>query len=83
MLQETETPNKCLTFSQKKAVLIFQEAICISGNGGPKTTFIFLEVSYTARKIKKNALKKLLIFQEMELFNLGLKKKFLYIRKEL
>ena len=54
-----------------------------SGNGNPKNFLIFSQkkavlmfwyVTFTARKMKKPTLKKLLIFQEMKLFNHKLKK---------
>ena len=37
----------------------------ISGNGKPKKLFIFQEVIFQARKMKKLTLKKFLIFQEV------------------
>ena len=68
-----------LTFSQKKAFLIFRETETpekififqetelsyISENRNPKKLLISQEVTFRARKIKKTTLKKL-IFQEME-----------------
>ena len=60
--------KKCLTFSQKKAFLIFQETAnleknsyifskesCsyISGNGNPKKLLIFQEVTFCAQKVKR------------------------------
>ena len=68
IIQEVEAPKKLLIFSQKKAFLIFPETetppkifvfqetelAYISGNGNPKKLLIFQEVTFQARKIKKN-----------------------------
>ena len=70
--------KKFLTFSQKKAFLIFEETETpkkfpifqktelsyISGNGNSKKLLIFQERTF---RVKKSILKKFLIFQEMEL----------------
>ena len=54
---ECSGPNikKFLSFSQKKAFLIFQEMELsyISGNGNPKNLLIFEEVTFLAWKMKK------------------------------
>ena len=59
----------------RKKFLIFQET------EAPKKPLIFKEVTFRARKMKKPTLKKLLIFQEIELSSLGFKINFLYFRR--
>ena len=61
-------------FSQKKAVLMFQEM------GTPKKLFIFQEVTFQARKMKKKISPKMfLVFYEMKLFSSKLKKLLVFL----
>ena len=80
---ECSGPNikKFLSFSQKKAFLIFQEMELsyISGNGNPKNLLIFEEVTFLAWKMKK---KKVLYFRKWN-FPAPSLKNFLYFRTEL
>ena len=79
MFQEKELSSsnikKFLIFSQKKAFLYFgkqklRKISYISENGNPKKFLIFKEVTFQARKMKKNpTVKRCLIFREMELFS--------------
>ena len=78
ILQETVTPKKFLIFSQKKAVLIFWDTFYFSGKAGPKKTSYISGSNFQSSKNKKPTLKKLLIFQEMELFNPKLEKNLIY-----
>ena len=69
--------------SPKNKKIHLEKISYTSGNGNPKNFLIFSQkkavlmfwyVTFTARKMKKPTLKKLLIFQEMKLFNHKLKK---------
>ena len=63
--------KQCLTVSQKKIFLIFQETelFYISGSRDPKLSLIFQEVTFQAQKVKQPTLEDFLIFREMELFS--------------
>ena len=67
IFQETEVPNKFLTFKGTKPFYI-------SGNGNPKKLLIFQEVTFRAQMMKKTTLKMFLIFREMDLSSSGIKK---------
>ena len=69
--------EKFLTFSQKKAFLIFWEMELFK-----KTSYILRNGTFQAQKIKKkNAVKKFLIFREMEHSSPKLKKLSYFRRK--
>ena len=83
--------NPALFSPSSKNKKIWQEKISYtSGNGDPqkllvlckkKTVLKFPEVTFRARKMKKPTLKKLLIVQEIKLFNPKLKKLLFFLKE--